>query len=77
MDNKNRADTQCQPYFLYYLISLNLCQCLTDIIEDILHIFNTYRESDKVWGDAGFTQLLIAELAMGVAIPSVFSASMR
>jgi hypothetical protein len=45
---------------------LNLCKRLLDIFEDILHIFDTNRETDQVGGDTCLAQLFVTELTVGV-----------
>ena len=52
---------------LCILFVLNLIQSLLDIIEDVFYIFDTYGETNQIWRNTCFLQLLFAELAMGVA----------
>ena len=40
-------------------------ECLLQIFDNIISIFQTDRQTDKARGNASVNQLLIAELAMG------------
>ena len=40
---------------------------MTDVGTDVFDVFNADAETDEVRGDTGFAQLLIGELAVGVA----------
>ena len=40
---------------------------MLDIGNDIFYVFDTDREADQVWRDAGLDQLLIRKLAMRMA----------
>ena len=54
------------PLFPIYYIYV-LSQCLLDVSDEVLYVFNTYRETDEVGSYACFAQLLVRELAMSVA----------
>ena len=47
--------------------NLYLCQCLLDVVENILWIFNAHGHTDHIRTDAAFHQLLIGQLAVGGA----------
>src|SRR5699024_9961627 len=42
-------------------------QRLSDVVDDVLRVFQTDRETDEILVDTGLFQLFIAELAVGVA----------
>ena len=42
------------PVHLMFIETLDLdfVECLADIVEDVFHVLDTYRETDEVGGDA-------------------------
>ena len=47
--------------------TLDIVKGLADVGKDVVAVLDTYGEADEVRGDAGFAELLVGELAMGVA----------
>jgi hypothetical protein len=47
--------------------TLDLVEGLADVGKDVVAVLDAYGEADEVRGDAGFAELLVGELAMGVA----------
>ena len=47
--------------------TLDLVKGLADVGKDVVAVLDAYGEADEVRGDAGFAELLVGELAMGVA----------
>ena len=56
----------CTKIFRRFLFKLLLRQCLTNVGEDVVNIFDTDGEADEVGRDTCLAQLLVGELAMGV-----------
>ena len=44
-------------------------QRLSDVVDDVLRVFQTDRETDEILVDTGLFQLFVAELAVGVGWP--------
>ena len=44
-----------------------ISQRLIEVGDDVFHVFDADGEADEVGGDAGFTQLLVGELAVCMA----------
>lgn len=48
-------------------MKLNTLQCLFEVGDDVVYVFNAYRETNQVGSYAGFYQLLITQLTVGMA----------
>jgi len=46
---------------------LQIVQALAEILDDIVHVFETYRNTDQTWVYAGCQKLFICQLAVGGA----------
>jgi len=42
-------------------------QRLADVVKDVFHVLDTYRQTDEVGRNACFAQLFVTQLAVGVA----------
>ena len=48
-------------------LKLHLSHCLFKVVDDVVYILNTYRQTDKVWCYACLHKLLVAKLTVSVA----------
>ena len=51
----NATLQMCRVASLLVVGVLDSVEGLTDIVEDVIYVFNTYGETDEVRGHAGFT----------------------